>query len=75
MPKGFIKEHTTAKGVWALLHVLSGSLKYSVTENGQQETYEITPDAPRVIAAEQPHSVAVIGPVTFQLEFFREPKD
>ena len=75
VPKGLQQEHATARGVWALLHVLSGSLSFCFTEGGEAIRVEITPDAPRVIVAEQPHQVVITGQVTFQLEFFRKPRD
>lgn len=74
VPKGMVKEHSTTKGVWALLHVLSGSLVYRITAKGGEERHVVTPDSPHVIAEEQAHSIVVEDPVSFQLEFFREPK-
>ncbi len=73
VPKGFTKEHSTSKGVWALLHVRTGSLQFMIDENGQEAVYKITPDVPRVIVEEQPHHIIIDGPVSFQLEFFRDP--
>ena len=75
VPKGFTKEHSTSKGVWALLHVRTGYLKFKLDEDGQETVYKITPDAPRVIVEEQPHHIIIDGPVSFQLEFFRDPAE
>ena len=75
VPNELTREHATAKGVWALLHVLSGSLKFCISENGHEATYEITPDAPRVIPEEQPHFIIVEHAASFQLEFFRRSGD
>ncbi len=75
VPKGFTKEHSTSKGVWALLHVRTGSLDFKIDENGQEAVYRITPDVPHVIVEEQPHHIVIDGPVSFQLEFFRDPAE
>jgi len=74
VPKGLQKEHATASGVWALLHVHTGSLSYCFTHDAEAMSCEVTPDRPRVIVAEQVHHVDIIGPVSFQLEFFRKPR-
>ncbi len=70
-PGGLQKEHATASGVWALLHVLSGSLVYCFSVESKDVSYEIGAAQPRVIVAEQPHFIVVDRPVTFQLEFYR----
>ena len=70
-PNGLQREHATAAGVWALLHVLSGTLTFRFSEAGESVSCEVTPDKPRVIVPQQPHHVVIAGPVSFQLEFFR----
>lgn len=67
IPAGLRSQHTTKAGVWAVLHVLEGTLAYRLYapleahhELGAGETAAIPP--------ELPHEVAPVGQVRFFVE-------
>ena len=71
-PAGLLREHRVADGVWARLVVHTGALVF---------VFDDKPGRPRMVAAGEavvipggrPHHVELPGPVTFALEFHREP--
>jgi tellurite resistance-related uncharacterized protein len=66
-----LRAHRTAAGVWALIHVMEGRLKFRVNEPSVLETV-IDPDRPGVIEPATSHEVAPLGPVRFYVEFYRQ---
>jgi len=71
VPKGLLKDHSTAEGVWGKICLESGSLQYNITETSQECSFTLTPDTPGVIVPQQLHNVGVDGPVSFYVEFYR----
>ncbi|MGI9476264.1 MAG: DUF1971 domain-containing protein [Hyphomicrobiaceae bacterium] len=70
VPDGLRREHATKAGVWGLIHVESGRLRYEIA--GAGSAVELGPDdAPGVIEPEVLHSVTPIGAVRFFVEFHR----
>ena len=70
VPDGLRREHATKAGVWGLIHVESGRLRYEIAGGG--EAVELGPgDPPGVIEPEVPHSVTPVGAVQFFVEFHR----
>ena len=70
IPPGLTKEHCTKAGVWGVIHVLSGRLRYQVPAAGID--LELSPDRSGLIEPEARHSVAVAaGPLRFTIEFYR----
>jgi tellurite resistance-related uncharacterized protein len=69
IPAGLCREHRTASGVWGLITVLEGRLRFR-TLHPVSETV-LTPDTPTAVAPQQPHEVAPDGPVRFYVEFYR----
>lgn len=68
VPKGLLREHRTKAGVWALVHVLEGKLRY---RRGPLNIEQIlTPAAPGVVQPEEPHEVEPVGRVRFYVEFY-----
>jgi tellurite resistance-related uncharacterized protein len=71
-PAGLLRAHRVADGVWARLVVHSGSLVF---------TFDDDPDRPRAVGAggtvvippARLHHLTFDGPVTFALEFHRQP--
>jgi len=47
VPGALLKDHATKAGVWGLIHVLDGRLRYEISPTG--EALELTPAAPRPI--------------------------
>jgi len=72
VPKGLLADHTTRRGVWGRICVLSGELDYVVAAPVDQ-TLRLGPSTPGIIPAEQPHHVVMIGVVEFRVEFLRAP--
>ena len=70
LPDGLRREHATKAGVWGLIHVESGRLRYEIA--GGDGAVELSPDdPPGVIEPEVRHSVAPVGEVRFFVEFHR----
>lgn len=69
VPDGITGDHSTKSGVWALVHVVRGSLRYEIIERG--EVYELTPDRPGVVEPETAHKVTPGGGAEFFVEFWR----
>jgi hemoglobin len=68
LPAGLRRSHCTKAGVWALIHVLQGSLQYR-TFDPASET-ELTPQKPGVVRPGQLHEVQPLGPVRMFVEFY-----
>lgn len=71
VPKGFLRDHTTAAKTWARIVVTSGKLKYEITEPGHEAQHILTPEISGIIVAKQAHHVSVIADVLFYVEFYR----
>lgn len=69
IPAGLRREHRTAPGVWGLITVLEGRLRFRTLDPVSEAV--LTPDAPMAVAPQQPHEVAPDGPVQFHVEFYR----
>ncbi|MGH7004364.1 MAG: DUF1971 domain-containing protein [Alphaproteobacteria bacterium] len=67
VPSGLRREHRTKAGVWALIHVLEGRLRYRILDPMHEDV--LTPAAPGIVRPEQPHEVEPLGRLRFYLEF------
>jgi tellurite resistance-related uncharacterized protein len=67
LPAALRSEHRTKPGVWALIHVVEGRLRYRILEPPSEQI--LTPDAPGVVTPAQPHAVEPVGRVRFFVEF------
>ena len=72
IPAAFCSEHATKRGVWARIHVLSGSLDYHVGAPVGRSC-RVDPSSPAIIVPEVPHRVEPKGPLRFFVEFSRVP--
>lgn len=70
IPAGLLRSHSTAAGVWGRIVVLEGSLLYREFEPAPAE-HLLSPGVPGIIAPQEKHEVAVVGPVRFCVEFHR----
>ncbi|MBU2755425.1 DUF1971 domain-containing protein [Acidithiobacillus sp. CV18-2] len=68
IPAGLLRHHSTKPGVWAMIHVLEGTLEYRILEP-VEERHLLTPGHPGVVEPTVPHEVAPLGPVRFYVEF------
>ncbi|WP_108882264.1 DUF1971 domain-containing protein [Anderseniella sp. Alg231-50] len=71
VPLALQKDHRTKAGVWARAVVSHGSIEY-VLEAMPGDPLVVSAGQHALIEPEVPHHVRVIGPVEFQLEFFRK---
>ena len=76
VPTGLLSDHSTKEGVWGLIHVEEGKLRYLVTDPRRASSEEVlTPaTAPGVVAPTILHRVEPIGSVSFHVEFLRRPQ-
>jgi tellurite resistance-related uncharacterized protein len=70
IPAGLLRSHSTAAGVWGRITILEGALLYRALEPAVAE-YLLTPGRPGIIAPQEKHEVAAVGPVRFCVEFHR----
>lgn len=70
VPAALQKDHRTKAGVWARAVVSHGSIEY-VLEAKPGEPLVVTAGQYALIEPQVPHHVRVIGPVVFQMEFYR----
>ena len=69
IPTGLRREHRTAPGVWGLIVVIEGRLRFRALHPPNETILE--PGSPIAVAPEQPHEVDPDGPVRFFVEFYR----
>jgi len=70
VPVALQHDHRTKAGVWARAVVTKGSIEY-VLEAAPNEPVTIAAGEYALIEPGVPHHVRVVGPVVFQLEFYR----
>ena len=70
VPRGLLNNHSTKSGVWGVIRVLSGSLRYVVEDEAGHETVLSAGDA-ALIEPQRVHHVAPVGQVRFFVEFYR----
>ncbi len=73
LPAGLRREHRTKPGVWAVIRVLDGRVRYQVLEPASEMTLE--PGHPGLVLPDQPHLVEPLGPVRMRVEFYRQLPD
>ena len=73
LPAGLRREHRTKPGVWGVIRVLDGRLRYQVLDPATETILE--PGRPGLVLPEQPHLVEPLGPVRMQVEFYNQLPD
>ncbi|WP_437814977.1 DUF3565 domain-containing protein [Sorangium sp. So ce1078] len=68
IPGGLRKNHATKAGVWGVIHVISGQLRYRIDGPGGRDLL-LNPETPGIIPPEALHHVEPDGPVRFFVEF------
>ena len=77
VPSGLLRSHRTAAGTWGLIRVLEGRLLYRVLEPASERVLDPA-GAPGLVEPGVPHEVTPLGPVRFQVDFYRmtqKPRD
>lgn len=69
IPAGLLKDHATKEGVWGVIHVTAGQLRYIVPGRNIDEVLD--PGNEGVILPTELHRVEPIGNVSFFVEFHR----
>lgn len=67
LPDALKRDHSTKAGVWAVIHVLEGNLRYRVRDQTVEEV--LTPRNPGLVRPQEVHAVRADGPVRFMVEF------
>lgn len=72
-PAALLNDHSTKEGVWGLIHVEEGSLRYLITDGRRpvSETTLAPNSGPGIIEPTIAHRIQPIGPVRFFVEFLR----
>lgn len=73
LPAGLRREHRTKPGVWGIIRVLDGRLRYQVLDPASETI--LTPDHPGLVLPEVPHLVEPLGPMRMQVEFYDRSPD
>lgn len=71
IPEGLRKHHSTKAGVWGVIHVLTGQLRY-VLEAPLTGERILDSEHPGIVVPEVLHHVDPVGPVRFFVEFRRK---
>lgn len=76
VPGALLHDHSTKAGVWGVLRVEHGQLRYVVTDP-RKPSWEtiLTPAMATVIEPTILHRVEPLGAVLFHVEFFRRSSD
>lgn len=72
IPDGLRKDHATKPGVWGVLHVVSGRLRY-IVEPPLAGEHQLDTERPGIIVPEVLHRVQADEDVVFFVEFHRKP--
>lgn len=72
IPAGLRSRHTLKPGVWGVLHVLRGTLRYRAHEPQPVEDI-LGPGQIAHIPPEVPHEVEPVDAVSFYIEFYKRP--
>ena len=71
LPAALRQEHRTKAGVWGVIRVLAGRLRFALSDSGEEAI--LTPDRPGLVLPEQAHRVEPLGPVLMQVDFYDRP--
>lgn len=73
LPAGLRKEHRTKAGVWGVIRVLEGRLRYQVLDPISETILDA--DHPGLVLPDQPHFVEPLGIMRMQVEFYDCPPE
>jgi tellurite methyltransferase len=68
MPAGLRRRHCTKPGVWGVIRVVTGQLRFRVLEGGAESILDC--EHPGLAQPGQLHEVEPLGPVRFFIEFY-----
>lgn len=70
LPAGLRAEHRTKAGVWGVIRVLEGELRYQVLDPSSEIILDR--DRPGFVLPEQPHLVEPLGAMRMHVEFYNQ---
>jgi tellurite resistance-related uncharacterized protein len=70
LPAGLRREHRTKTGVWGVIRVLDGRVRYQVLDPASEVILE--PGCSGLILPDEPHLVEPLGPMRMQIEFYHQ---
>lgn len=70
LPASLRREHRTKPGIWAVIRILDGRVRFRIKE--PESVAILEPGRPGLVQPEQPHVVEPLGPVRLRLEFYRQ---
>ena len=68
LPAGLRKEHRTKAGVWGVITILEGRLRYCILDPASETILDV--EHPGLVMPEQPHFVEPIGRMTMRVDFY-----
>jgi tellurite resistance-related uncharacterized protein len=71
MPAALRRRHCTKAGVWGVIRVIEGRLRYRVLDSETKSILD--PQHPGIAQPEQMHAVEPLGRVRFFIEFYSFP--
>ena len=73
LPAALRRQHQTKPGVWGLIHVLDGQLRYRTYDPFSEAV--LTPETRGVVRPQQFHDVEPLGPMRMFVEFHAAGED
>lgn len=73
LPAGLRREHRTKAGVWGVIRVLEGNLRYRVLDPVSETILD--PTRPGLVLPDQPHCVEPLGAMRMQVDFYDRPPE
>jgi len=70
LPAALRREHRTKLGVWAIIRVLEGRLRYQVLDPASEVILET--GHPGIVRPNEPHLVEPLGSMRMQVEFYNQ---
>ncbi len=68
LPAALQREHRTKRGVWGVIRIFEGALRYCKEDGSEPEMLDL--GSPGLIRPEEAHHVEVVGPFQMRIEFF-----
>jgi len=78
LPAGLRREHRTKPGVWGVIRIFEGRLRYCVLDPLSKTIVSETilePGRPGLVLPDQPHRVEPLGAMRMQVEFYDKSPD
>ena len=73
LPAGLRREHRTKAGVWGIIRVLDGRVRYRVLDPVSEMILD--PHHSGLVLPDQPHFVEPLGPIRMRVEFYDRMPD